>query len=200
MGSLDNIKYLVSNLKEIYSLDTFIETGTGKGESLQVAIDLSFNNIFSVEIHKPFYEEAVQVYSKWAKIFNCKSEEALFEWLKKDIDPSNKCFFWLDAHFPSSHYGEDAFDLENDLSVRLPLKTELSIIFDNRNGAKHDVIVIDDLRMYVEDDFENGNWAEKDKYVEAFDLIGFLEEHLSETHHIDTMLNETGYLICKPKI
>ena len=137
----------------------FVETGTGSGGSLMHAYASgAFDKLYSVEIHK---ESAEKVRKRFEfvdsiKIFNTTSEYALRE-IFKLISPSDRVFFFLDAHFPGEH-AADFLGYENigGDSITLPLETELKLIQDLRPNSK-DLIVVDDLRIYENGPYERGN-------------------------------------------
>ena len=106
--------------------------------------------------------------------------------------------FWLDAHFPGAHHQLQSYDAEKDLDVRLPLEQELSVIKQLRPG-KRDVILIDDLRIYEKDNFEEGNLTDCGLESLAKYDSRFLYTIFQETHQPHRILKNTGYLMLLPK-
>ncbi len=153
MGTLT--KYDLSHV----ACNVFIETGTGSGGTLEHACQTGpFEKLYSVEIHK---ESAEKVQAKFAhfskvKIYNATSSDALRDIFQK-LQPADKAFFFLDAHFPGEH-GIDFSGYDNLAlnKVTLPLEDELEMIRDARPNCD-DIIVIDDLRLYEQGPFERGN-------------------------------------------
>lgn len=139
--------------------NVFIETGTGSDGTLEHACRMgSFEKLYSVEIHKESAEKAKANFANFAKvkIYNDTSSDALRK-IFLEIQPSDKAFFFLDAHFPGEH-SIDFSGYENlKLSkLTLPLEDELEIIRNARSNSE-DIIVIDDLRLYKQGPFDRGN-------------------------------------------
>ena len=59
-----------------------------------------------------------------------------------------------------------------------------------------DIIVIDDIRIYKDGPFENGNF--ENKALHGGDSLDFVYELLDETHIIVESYLQEGYLICFP--
>jgi hypothetical protein len=156
MGTLT--KYSLAQV----SCNIFIETGTGTGGTLKHALESKvFEKLYSVEIHKESAEQVKKELSSFdhVKIFNSTSTIAL-----KDIfpllRPSDRAFFFLDAHFPGEFY--ETFSGYEGITIdktSLPLEEELELIKFHRGNCE-DIIVIDDLRLYEQGPFERGNLQE----------------------------------------
>lgn len=124
--------------------DTFIETGTCVGDGVQRAIEAGFYHIKSVEIHKPYYEQA-------EKRFNGPNVDLFLgdtlKALPKMIGHFDKqLVIFLDAH-PSGPGTEGHDDLmeKGELSEFHQdniIHKEIEIIFKHRNDH---VIMIDDM-------------------------------------------------------
>src|SRR5207248_10586708 len=106
--------------------------------------------------------------------------------------------FWLDAHFPGGHHHLARLDAEGDPSVRLPLESELRTIRQARPGRR-DVILIDDLRIYEDDQFEWGNLRQIGLENIAHYNSRFLYALFADTHDARRFLNHSGYLALLPK-
>lgn len=194
MGTLR--KYSLAHLP----CNVFIETGTGNGGTLKHALESkAFERLYSVEIHK---ESADQVKRELAlfdqvKIFNSTSADALKEILPL-LEPSDRAFFFLDAHFPGefskSFSGYDGITVDK---TTLPLEEELELICSHRGNCE-DIIVIDDLRLYEQGPFEQGNLQE------GFGGIPMAMRNIDFVHRIfgDRSISkdyrEEGYLIISP--
>lgn len=148
-----------------FGCNIFFETGTGKGVSLLKALaSPCFKHLYSVEIAEETYQFAAAFYGvfKNLTLINSDSPAALASVLPQ-IPQEDRIFFYLDAHYPgeltSSFQGYQANIPD---AVRLPLEIELEVISKLRAGCR-DVIVVDDLRIYEDGPFANGNmpdWAE----------------------------------------
>ncbi len=97
-----------------------------------------------------------------------------------------------------AHHQLQTYASESDADVRLPLEQELTLIKQLRPG-KRDVILIDDLRIYEKDNFEEGNLSDLGlEKLGKFDSR-FLYSTFEETHQAHRILKNTGYLMLLPK-
>ena len=181
--------------------NVFIETGTGSGGTLRHACENGhFERLYSVEIHE---ESAQKVQAKFAnmdnvKIYNATSSDALQDIFTK-LKPSDKGFFFLDAHFPGEYAADfPGYDHLVMDKLALPLEEELEMI-RNARPESQDVIVVDDLRLYEQGPFAGGNLP-----------IGFggIPEHMRNTDFVYRLFGDRtvvkdyrdeGYLIIVPK-
>jgi hypothetical protein len=187
-----------------YGLRYFIETGTGHGDSLAHAARVTapgFEALRSCEIEPWLWHAMCERFSKEPRIrvFNQKSENFLT--LACQMLPvDHPVLFWLDAHFPGADYGIHAYGDEPDPNVRLPLVRELDIIARERPAAK-DVILVDDLRIWLDDDFEHGPLPPDVKpFCPAERSIDFVHDIFQATHNIRTFRNHEGYLMIVPRM
>ena len=108
----------------------FVETGTHLGGSVQFALDLGYEEIFSCEMMEDRYNHCMEKFqsndnvSLWLGDSN-----SCFADIMKNID--KKTCFWLDAH--SEGGGVPTFE-------------ELDLIKENK--IKNHTIVIDDIPVY----------------------------------------------------
>lgn len=181
------------DLNKYKDFGVFIETGTGKGESLKHARNFKFKSIFSIEcVDVLFFEARAQLRNTNAVLLfgvSWKILRKLLPVLKYD-----KCVFWLDAHLPGVDYGLAEYFDEKDPDIRMPLIKELETIKELRPEGK-DVILIDDISFYNKDKFESG--CLPDHLInEGYDHIISLFEN---THSIVKHLDDEGYLEMVPK-
>jgi len=113
-----------------------------------------------------------------------------------EIAASKKIVYWLDAHFPGADFGLSSYDGTADRNLRIPLESELRKICQLRD-VKNDIFIIDDLRIYEDGPFQNGNWPERLKLGGSG--IGFVYELLDKTHHIQRDYRDEGYIVCLPR-
>jgi hypothetical protein len=182
----------LEKLVEVFNLKNFVESGTGDGTSMKIAVDLNlFENLYGIDLDEDLYNRAVSMFKSSVNMYNGYSKD---EMLKIVGELSNKpTLFWLDAHFPGADYKGVKYDAEKDDSKRIPLEAELKIISENRD-ITNDVFIIDDLRIYA--DLPGGSWefrstagAENHDFIET--LIG--KTHLLVEHHQDQ-----GYMLGFP--
>ena len=169
-----------------FDLNAFVETGTYLGAGVACARGFRrLTEIHSVEMKREFYLGAKYMFTgdDRVKIWCGDSQEKLPDILSLPSLEDKRILFWLDAHHPK-FYGYDE-------GTKLPLEAELTIIAETR-PRNNDVIIIDDLRMYIEDDYEYGN----DKCADNCD---FVEKIMGERYDIIKSLQHHGYLILLPK-
>jgi hypothetical protein len=187
----------LGDLMKTYGADTFFETGTGFGFGVQFARIFPFRNIFSVDIVASEIERLRAPFriDPRVQLFAGRSVDIMRQILPQI--PGN-IIFWLDAHFPGAHHLLQTYGSENDADIRLPLEQELTLIKQLRPG-KRDVILIDDLRIYEKDNFEEGNLSDLGlEKLGKFDSR-FLYSIFQETHMSRRILKNTGYLMLLPK-
>ncbi len=129
-------KDLVLQLKSIFTIDAFIETGTFKGKTTTWAAK-NFKTIFTVEFSKTFYDAAVKNLAQYPNIscFFGSSPERLPEILKQLHAPA---IFWLDAHWcGGSTYGA---------GDECPLLEEITLVMAQKENH---IIIIDDARLFL---------------------------------------------------
>jgi len=186
MGSLRDFD--IKDLKTRYKLQSFVETGTWRGDAVEYAYFSDFNPIFSVELKTEFWEYAVRRFEKRdpIKILQGTSLARLL-----DILPNLKgaTLWWLDAHL------QDTYGLSKDITDRFPLEKELKLMSSLRDLSR-DVIIMDDLRVYETGPFKNGN-APKNHSCPT-QGTKFIEDILGSTHTCEKLYDNEGYVFCKP--
>ena len=179
-----------------YGLTSFIETGTAGGDDVAHASLFTFQQVSSIEINEEQFRQTSARFEdrEGIRLVNSDSIEGLTV-LLHDLVPDARVMFWLDAHFPGEMLGAGYGD-EKNMSRRLPLESELRMIRQIRGNAP-DVFIIDDLRIYEDGPFGNGNW--RDRKTLGGDGIGFIEELYGESHEIIRDYAHEGYIILVPK-
>jgi len=137
------------------SQNSYVETGTYKGENLEAIIDSSlFDNIYSLELDAKWYEYNKNRFSDKGNVhfYHGDSAELLPLVLDKKIE---SCIFFLDAHYsgPGTAMG----------IVESPLLSELHTL-SQANLTANCVIIIDDCRM-----LGKKGLTENSKNYQAFD-------------------------------
>lgn len=198
MGSLT--KFNLKNYKQKYNSNVFIETGTWTGDGVAHAAQVDFEALYSIELIEDIFLKAQQRFADnpKVKIFNDSSISGLKYILQNLTKREDRIIFWLDAHLPH-HYDENIKnDYQSSAHILIPLEEEIKIIkqFKDISG---DVFFIDDLRIYEEGPFEQGNWYEvlnSNLYPSG---IKFLEDLLQDTHDVYRDYSDQGYIVCLPK-
>ncbi len=183
--------------------NVFFETGAGTGASLEHAISNGgFDHYYSVEIHDETARKAKAYFEgkKNVTILNCDSASAsgLKEVLPK-LSKSDKVFFFLDAHFSGEvsdkFCGYDEVEINK---VNLPLENELELIRKMRPPSQ-DIVVVDDLRIYEDGEYENGNLpVGMLNLPEAIRNIDFVYR-IFAGHAIFRLFFDEGYLLIMSK-
>jgi len=195
MGEL-NI-HNISFYKQKYGLDTFVETGTGRGAGLSYALSQGFDKLYSIEFMESLYLECKQKFTNSnVELLNLNSVDGL-SLIIKNLAPNNRILYWLDAHFPGADFHLNDYNhLSNLKDIYLPLESELRAIFSGRDSSK-DVFILDDLRIYEDGPYEYGNWDLR-KFIPNLNL-DFLNDIVSKTHTISKDMRHQGFLILTPK-
>lgn len=185
----------VENIIKKYNILNYIETGTGEGACLSHALKFNFNLLYSVEIYQQIYDLAIK---KFENNHNCHILKGnSFEVLPSVLNQvEGNCLFFLDAHFPGADFHYETYTSVSDYNTRLPLKKELDAIKSNRDISK-DVFIIDDLRVYEDNNYTDGNWPLRS--VAGGDGIDFVYDIFDKTHNIEKDLRYQGYLVITPK-
>ena len=195
MGQINHPVKLKTML-ENFGIKSFVESGTGDGSSMdKILLTETVDNSYGVELDDELYANLESKYEDldYVHLYKGYTEDRFAEVLD-DLDDS-PALFWLDAHFPGADYGPEGYGAEKDIDKRLPMEKELRIMKENRDLSK-DVIFMDDLRIYVDRDFEAGCWDQRKLYgAEGYD---FVEEIIGETHLIIEHHGDQGYLLAFP--
>jgi hypothetical protein len=176
-----------------FGTNVFIESGTGDGDGLLYATSFSFKKLYSIEYVSEVANKAKERFTdEKVRIIDGDSPT----WLRRILPflEGENILFWLDAHFPGLDHTKEnkIFNVSKDIST--PLENELRAIKSCRPKGQ-DVILIDDLRIYVDGEYELG----KHPHGEPVGNIDFVYELFSDTHNIDFSYSHTGYLILVPK-
>lgn len=179
--------------------DHFFETGTGLGSSLRHAVhNGNFKRIFSTEIHTETALKAQELFKEnyAVEIKNENSTVALKKILP-GLKSSEPILFFLDAHFPGEVCEDFSYDENIHNNITMPLKEELKIIKSLRPNAA-DILIIDDLNLYENGPFQNGNISKSYANLNMKERdLSFVTE-LFNDKEIYRDYRDEGYLILKP--
>jgi hypothetical protein len=189
-------RFNLARLIKEYKAPNFFETGTFRGDGVEYALQFPFCQFTSVEIIPELADEAKERFSikNNVKIIKADSVTALADELPA---VKTNCVFWLDAHFPGADAGITAYDSENVEEVRLPLAKELETICALRKKFR-DVIIVDDLRIYEDGPYKNGNVPE-DALPKISRNISFIYKYFDRTHIVLKCYLDEGYVLLLPK-
>ena len=194
MGQL-NEAIQIKNVLDFYDIKNFVETGTGQAEVVQTVVEADDSlNVHTIEVIPEIYDKN-KINFSYLKDVNWHLGTS-FDILPEILpDLKGTTLFWMDAHFPGADFGLSSYGDEKDDDKRLPLKKELETIVENRD-VSNDVFVIDDLRIYEDGPFGDGNWEDREKY--GGDGIEFIEELFDETHYVVKSYNAQGSILLFP--
>lgn len=194
MGSISrfNLDRIIRDFKTPF----FFETGTFRGDGVDYAAASAFRQVWSVEIIPELAEAAQKRFAADGRITIIQNDSlaALGEILPKF---NGNCIFWLDAHFPGADAGLSRYDAPEEESYRLPLPNELEVIHRERAGFQ-DVLIIDDLRIYEDGPYENGN-VPADALPKGLRNTRFVSGLFQKTHYILRSYRDEGYLLLFPR-
>jgi hypothetical protein len=195
MGSL--YRFNLPALQKSLGLAVFIETGTGNGDSLAHAAEGAFDKLFSIEISPVACKAAQRRFAHDARveIIGSDSVGGLTRILTELAPTGRPALFWLDAHFPGAP-NLATYDAEPNPDLRWPLETEIQLIRRMRPTGR-DVIIIDDLRIYIDGPFGRGIAAPVVKSPTR--SLDFIIDCFKDTHNYSVMWEDEGYMMLSPR-
>ncbi len=158
-GHAHTIQETLQYYADKYSLKTFVETGTFRGSTTEIASKI-FEKVITIELSEELYKAAKEKF-KDASSVSCLlgDSSVVLRELIKSI-PEDVLFF-LDAHW--------AGNLSTRANSDSPLLDELAVL-SKRNSQHRDLIIIDDVSFF----------NRKGKYVFAPGSVYFPEGGLFE--------------------
>src|SRR6266550_3416105 len=178
----------------------FIETGTGRGDGTAYAATYSFRWLRSIEVWLDLAVAAQKRFEhdRRITIVYVESRHWLPSLLSSYTCQDDGIFLWLDAHYPGGDHAGQPFDAEPDEDVRLPLETELRLIREFRPEGNY-CLLIDDLRLYIDDDWQDGPLAREQQILYPKIRNGNILKPFRATHdvHIDRL--DGGYALVVPR-
>ncbi|MCH7534198.1 MAG: hypothetical protein IH948_00330 [Bacteroidetes bacterium] len=144
-ASVEHIK----QLRDIFKVKTFIETGTFKGINAKLHSN-NFNEVLSVERIKKYYDIAKQrLKIENVHLFNMDSAEFLKDFVNryKRENRNDYVIIYLDAHFYdfTEQSGLSQFTILNELRALKDFKNCIIVIHDFDNNLGH--ITYDDISL-----------------------------------------------------
>lgn len=194
MGSLT--RFNLNRIIQEYDSNYLFETGTLWGDAVEYALRSSFKKIISVEIIPEIADKARQRFQGEEKVSIIEGDSLAV--LQKQLPAlDGNIIFWLDAHFPGADAGLDHYDKHHDEHRRLPLVKELEIISKLRSNY-NDVFILDDMRIYEDGPYQNGN-APADVLPRGKRNLDFVHDYFSDSHFIMKSYLDEGYVLLFPK-
>ena len=135
MALSPNVKTLMKAVKQAYRVETFIETGTYKGETALWAAQ-QYQQVITCEASFEIFHQAHETFSEYDNIDHRYGHS--LETLQKILsDLSGPAIYWIDSHWSVEQtYGE------ND---ECPLLDELQIILTHSSES---FLFVDDARYF----------------------------------------------------
>ncbi len=160
---------LVETLCAHLPLSTFVETGTFKGDTIDI-VKSYFKYIYSIELSPEYYEQAKEKFEEDIAVTILQGDSAE---VIKNIMPKvqeQATLYWLDAHWcvATNTAGEQS---------QCPLLAEIQAI---KQLNANSIIVIDDARLFLTTPpkpHEITHWPSFDAVINAL-------RQLSATHHL----------------
>jgi hypothetical protein len=130
-------QYIIEQYQRQNHCQTFIETGTFRGDMIAAQID-NFEHLYSIELSEELYNTAKDTFANQNKVHLLQGDSGvrLVEVLK---DIRGVPLFWLDGHYSG---GITAL-----ADKECPVDEELATII--ASNLDHFVLLIDDARMFV---------------------------------------------------
>lgn len=142
---------MICNKQFLYKFrdSTFVETGSHRGDTIQLAIDCGFNKVISIELSDYFYNECKNRFKGNSKVHLVHGDSAEVLWSSIENE-KNKMTFWLDGHYSGLKEnigrtlpGDTAFG-----KFEFPIIQELEAI--EKHPIKNNTILIDDIRCWAD--------------------------------------------------
>lgn len=194
MGALN--RFDLCRIIREYEILYFFETGTFWGDGVAYALQSPFKKLLSVEVVPEIASKAAE---RFVNIKNvCVLEGDSVTILGQELPYlKGNCLFWLDAHFPGADAGLAAYNEDANEDLRLPLERELEVISRLRSNYK-DVLILDDLRIYEDGPFVNGN-VPADALPGKNRTIDFIYRYFGHSHQVMKCFLDEGYILLFPK-
>lgn len=156
-GALE--KEFLKHLKNVFSINVFIETGTYNGGTTEIAADI-FDQVYTVELHEGMAKTAQSRFKNRPNVI--ASQGTSPEFLQKiipTIDSHKRLMIFLDAHFCGDGTAVDK-EGPNHQDGITAIRKEMEAI--KQSGRTDAVIIVDDIRGFgskINDQLYVGCWA-----------------------------------------
>lgn len=221
ISKASNLTNIVDTSKHLgYSV--FCETGIGGGYTVQHLLDTqNFSHYYTCDV----VERLVEAARKWwdgdpVTIYHDTSINAIPLMLDQIGDLPT--FWWLDAHYSSQPIKEDgvvvsvgSYSMEDgevhqlpvneSIQNEIPLPLELELLFDARAHLKNDIIICDDLKIYMDigqqDTPAISQIRHSDFGLQNKERLESVLDKWRETgdYNVHTIEDRKGYIIIEPK-
>lgn len=195
MGSM--LRFNLEYLRTESSIERVVETGTGMGNSLDWAVRSGFAELHSVEMVEVLHAACRQRFAGVSHVHLAQGSSCDFL-RHMAAQPAAPSLYFLDAHFSGgADFGLTSYTASSQADDSFPLLDELDILLEQ--DLSNSIIIIDDIRMYFDGDFQKGacpefarRWHERPLLLEKLD-------RLKDTHVSCLLRDDEGYLVITPK-
>jgi len=185
-------------LKDALNVDTFVETGTYKGQTSHRMARI-FKNVFTVEGSEFYFKVAVQNLINDANVSITNSDSVSF--LEGSIWNYKPAIFWLDAHW----CGTETAGVENECPVIAEIRALKNI------DLSKSAILIDDARLFLKpppEPHKIGQWPSLREVLEQLPTDHQIFIHnevifsvpISISNKFTEFLRESGEIIATKRI
>lgn len=141
----------------------FIETGSYLGDGIQLALNSGFVEIYSIELCQNLHNHCKSRFANNLNVHLFYGDSSHQLKVVLDNFADENCTFWLDGHYSGD--GTAKGDKE------CPLVEELNCIL-SRSSTVHDVIYIDDMRIY----------KQLDESINENSILQLVKKHKKDFH------------------
>jgi hypothetical protein len=136
---------IILGYKNQYGLETFIETGTFFGDTID-QFKNNFRTLVSFELSKELADKAKARFSRQLNVTIIEGDSGKL--LAPHLaDVKEPCLFWLDGHYSSEFYVGDEYIVTAKGDKNTPVMEELKSILSH--PVQGHVILIDDARCFT---------------------------------------------------
>ena len=192
----------LAELVREFSLNTFVETGTGWGQGVRDALEVpTLRHVHSIEVDEETYLRNVQEFKREIRrgrvtLWLGDSRKVLST-VAHSINPMAGVVWYLDAHFAGSGRAVPVpmLPLAVPATDAVPLVDEVKAIWSVRDMAR-DVVIIDDRVLWEADDYEAGDDPSFRAQLQRNDVL--MVEQLLPHHHVARLKADMGYAVFHP--
>ena len=185
-------KFFIDYCKSKYpqfSFNTFVETGTWKGETI-FNMEHLFDNLYTIEIKKELYDDLVNNYTNNKIHFINNDSSYELPNLCKNVLKDNTIFF-LDGHWSRMDTGKG--------HKEVPLIEEFTAI--NNFFTEAAIIIVDDIRLFGKGpQFNDSRFSDVDwSYINLKDVFNTISDRIVHYYFLPSECAKDDRLILNIK-
>jgi len=167
---------IILEYKKTYGCDTFVETGTFLGETVEV-MRHHFKKVYSIELAEALAIKAQKRFEKNPEVTILQGDSGT---KLGEIVPilAPPVLYWLDGHFSGSMYIGDELVETASGDLHSPIIKELECLL--AKGIEGNVILIDDARLFV----GQGGYPEYNSLVKFLEKFNISPSQISQKRDI----------------